>query len=101
MTSVASCPGAGVDRLANLGSSRGADDYAKRARDGAHFAPRLGRQRAAGRHRARAGCHASPRQPHRVVPVDLNSPQNVDAPSRLVEMIPRITTKASDCGSAR
>ena len=35
------------------------------------------------------------------VPVDLNSPQNVDAPSRLVEMIPRITTKATDCGSAR
>ena len=35
------------------------------------------------------------------LPVDLNSPQNVDAPSRLVEMIPRITTKATDCGSAR
>ena len=34
-------------------------------------------------------------------PVDFNGPQNGDTPSRLVEMIPRIETKATDCGSAR
>ena len=34
-------------------------------------------------------------------PVDFNGPQNGDTPSRLVEMIPRIATKGTDCGSAR
>ena len=80
---------AGVDRLAHLGSSRGADDYAKRARDGAHVAPRLGRQRAAGRHHARAGSQRNTAGWPRWVARRSNSPIRSSAVTDLSTSPPR------------